>query len=47
MHSVQVLTLLLALWGALNAAFAVGLTARRAGSSPAQAILTGTGAAEP
>jgi hypothetical protein len=45
MHSVQVLTVLLALSGALNAAFAVGLTARRAGASPAQAILTGMDAA--
>ena len=41
MHTVQVLTLLLALSGALNAAFAAGLTARLAGVRPAQAILTG------
>lgn len=45
MHTVQVLTLLLALSGALNAAFAAGLTARLAGVRPAQAILTGAGAA--
>ena len=31
MHTVQVLTLLLALSGALNVAFAAGLTARLAG----------------
>ena len=45
MHAVQVLTLLLALSGALNVAFAAGLTARLAGAGPAQAILTGAGAA--
>jgi hypothetical protein len=45
MHTVQVLTLLLALSGALNVAFTAGLTARRAGVGPAQAILTGAGAA--
>ena len=45
MHKVQVLTLLLALSGALNVAFTVGLTARLAGAAPAQAILTGAGAA--
>jgi hypothetical protein len=45
MHTVQVLTLLLALSGASNVAFAVGLTARLAGVRPAQAILTGAGAA--
>jgi hypothetical protein len=44
MHAVQVLTLLLALSAALNAAFAAGLTARLAGAGPAQAILTGAGA---
>ena len=41
MHTVQVLTLLLALSGALNVAFIVGLTARLAGASLAQAIFTG------
>jgi hypothetical protein len=41
MHTVQVLTLLLALSGALNVAFTAGLTARLAGAGPAQAILTG------
>ena len=45
MHTVQVLTLLLALSGTLNAAFTAGLTARLAGADPAQAILTGAGAA--
>jgi hypothetical protein len=45
MNAVKVLTLLLALSGALNAAFAVGITARHAGAGPAQAILTGAGAA--
>ena len=45
MHTVQILTLLLALSGALNLAFAAGLTARLAGASPAQAILTAAGAA--
>jgi hypothetical protein len=44
MHTVQVLVLLLALSGALNVAFAAGLTARRAGATPAQAILTAAGA---
>jgi hypothetical protein len=44
MHTVQVLTLLLALSGALNAGFAAGLTARLASASPAQAILTAAGA---
>ncbi len=44
MHTVQVLTLL-ALSGALNVAFTAGLTARLAGADPAQAILTGAGAA--
>lgn len=39
-----VLALLLALSGALNLAFAAGLTARHAGASPAQAILTAAGA---
>jgi hypothetical protein len=45
MHAVQVLTLLLALSGAMNAAFAAGLTARLAGARPARAVLTGAGAA--
>ena len=45
MHTVQVLTLLLALSGALNAGFTAGLTARLAGAGPAQAILTGAAAA--
>jgi len=45
MHTVQILTLLLALSGALNVAFAAGLTARLAGAGPAQAILTAAGAA--
>ena len=44
MHTVQVLTLLLALSGALNLGFAAGLTARLTGVRPAQAILTGAGA---
>jgi uncharacterized metal-binding protein len=44
MRTVQVLTLLLALSGALNVAFTAGLTARLAGAGPAQAILTGAGA---
>jgi hypothetical protein len=45
MHPVQVLTLLLALSGALNVAFAAGITARLAGAGRAQAILTAAGAA--
>jgi hypothetical protein len=45
MHTVQVLALLLAMSGALNVAFAAGLTARHAGAAPAQAILTAAGAA--
>ena len=45
MNAVKVLTLLLALSGALNAALAAGITARHAGAGPAQAILTGGGAA--
>jgi hypothetical protein len=44
MYAVQVLTLLLALSGALNVAFAAGITARLAGASRAQAILTAAGA---
>jgi hypothetical protein len=45
MHATQILTLLLALSGAVNVGFAAGLTARAAGASPAQAILTGAGSA--
>jgi hypothetical protein len=45
MHTVQVLTLLLALSGALNIAFTTGVTARLAGAGPARSILTGAGAA--
>jgi len=45
MHTTQVLTLLLALSCALNIAFAAGITARQAGASIAQAILTGAGSA--
>jgi hypothetical protein len=45
MNTERVLTLLLALSGALNVAFAAGITARRAGAGPAQAILTAAGAA--
>ena len=45
MHTVQVLTLLLALSSALNVAFSAGLTARLAGAGPAQEILTAAGAA--
>jgi hypothetical protein len=45
MHTVQVLTLLLALSGALNVAFITGLTARLAGAGPGQAALTAAGAA--
>lgn len=45
MHAVQILALLLALSGAVNAAFSVGLIARTAGASTAQAILTGAGGA--
>jgi hypothetical protein len=45
-HAVQILTLLLALSGALNVAIAVGITARKAGATTAQAILTAAGAAE-
>ena len=45
MHVTQILTLLLALSGALNVAFGAGITARHAGASHAQAILTGAGSA--
>jgi len=44
MHAIQILTLLLALSGALNIAFTAGITARQANASPAQAILTAAGA---
>jgi len=45
MHALQVLTLLLAVSGALNVAFIAGITVRLAGTGLAQAILTGAGAA--
>jgi hypothetical protein len=45
MDTTRILTLLLALSGAVNVAFAAGITARTAGASPAQAILTGAGSA--
>ena len=45
MQTVQVLTLLLALSGALNVAFTASLAARLAGVGLAQAVLTGAGAA--
>jgi hypothetical protein len=45
MHAVEVLTIFLALSGALNIAFIVGVTAYHAGVSVAQAILTAAGAA--
>jgi hypothetical protein len=45
MHATQILTLLLALSGALNVALGAGITARHAGVGPAQAILTAAGAA--
>jgi hypothetical protein len=45
MHAIQVLTLFLALSGALNIAFTAGIIARQAGASQAQAILTAGGAA--
>ena len=44
MHTVQILTLLLAVSGAVNMAFTAGITARLAGAGPAQAILTAAGA---
>jgi hypothetical protein len=40
MKTAQILTLLLALSGALNVALATGVTARHTGADPAQAILT-------
>lgn len=45
MYAMQVLILLLALSGALNTAFAAGITARHAGASTPQAILTAAGSA--
>ena len=45
MHTVQILTLLVALSGALNVGFATGIIARYAGTTPAQAILTAAAAA--
>lgn len=45
MNAKQVLTLLLALSGALNVALAAGITSRYAGTSTAQAILTGAASA--
>jgi hypothetical protein len=45
MHAMQVLTLLLALSGALNMAFAAGITAYCARASASQAILTAAGTA--
>ena len=45
MHAIQILTLLLALSGAMNVALCAGITARHAGVGPAQAILTAAGAA--
>jgi len=44
MCATQILTLLLALSCALNVAFAAGITARRAGTSTAQAIMAAAGA---
>lgn len=45
MNALRILSLLLALSGALNVALATGVTARHAGVGLAQAILTGAGAA--
>lgn len=45
MHAMQVLTLLLALSGALNMGFAAGITARYTGASTPQAVLTAAGSA--
>lgn len=45
MRTYQVLGLLLALSGASNLGFIAGIVARLAGASPAQAVLTGAGAA--
>jgi hypothetical protein len=45
MNTQRLLSLLLALSGALNVAFTAGIAARQAGAGIAQAILTGAGAA--
>jgi hypothetical protein len=45
MHTTQILTLLLALSGAVNIALAAAITARAAGATAPQAILTGAGSA--
>jgi len=45
MSATQILTLLLALSGALNVAFLAGFTAHLAGASTASAALTAAGAA--
>jgi hypothetical protein len=45
LNAERVLTLLLALSGALNVAFGAGIAARHGGAGPAQAILTAVGAA--
>lgn len=45
MNTVKILSLLLALSSAVNVAFGTGITARAAGASTAQAILTGAGSA--
>jgi hypothetical protein len=45
MNTERILALLLALSGALNAAFAAGIIARRAGADTAQSILTAASAA--
>ena len=45
MHATQILTLLLALSVALNTAFAAAITARKAGATAPQAILTAAGSA--
>ena len=45
MGATQILTLLLALSGAVNVAFIAGFTAHRAGASTANAALTAAGAA--
>jgi len=44
MSLTRILTLLLALSGALNVAFGVGIAARRAGANSANALLTAAGA---
>lgn len=43
MRAIQVLVLFLALSGALNAAFAAGITARFAGASIPRSLLTAAG----